>query len=169
MGIFWGLCSVIITSVAQLSLGYAMDNLPPMLQPLAFISAVFATSSSAFALYGGLVGYLLSVMCWHKALHQLALSKAYALLSLSYVLVWIASMILPGWQRNLFSKSPGGCAVYYGGINDHILTCPPTHALRSFIVRQLSQTLPFFGEILSGINDFNHSRCVTVNTILGIF
>lgn len=57
MGIFWGLCSVIITSVAQLSLGYAMDNLPPMLQPLAFISAVFATSSSAFALYGGLVGY----------------------------------------------------------------------------------------------------------------
>ena len=37
MGIFWGLCSVIITSAAQLSLGFAMDNLPPMMQPLAFI------------------------------------------------------------------------------------------------------------------------------------
>lgn len=36
--------------------------------------------------------------CWYKALHQLALSKAYALLSMSYVLVWIASMVLPGWE-----------------------------------------------------------------------
>ena len=46
MGIFWGLCSVIITSVAQLSLGYAMDNLPPMLQPLAFISAVLQPAAA---------------------------------------------------------------------------------------------------------------------------
>ena len=116
MGIFWGLCSVIITSVAQLSLGYAMDNLPPMLQPLAFISAVFATSSSAFALYGGLVGYLLSVMCGHKALHQLALSKAYALLSLSYVLVWIASMILPGWQGTFSVKALVGVLCIMAGL-----------------------------------------------------
>ena len=116
MGIFWGLCSVIITSVAQLSLGYAMDNLPPMLQPLAFISAVFATSSSTFALYGGLVGYLLSVMCWHKALHQLALSKAYALLSLSYVLVWIASMILPGWQGTFSVKALVGVLCIMAGL-----------------------------------------------------
>lgn len=116
MGIFWGLCSVIITSVAQLSLGYAMDNLPPMLQPLAFISAVFSTNSSAFALYGGLVGYLLSVMCWHKALHQLALSKAYALLSLSYVLVWIASMILPGWQGTFSVKALVGVLCIMAGL-----------------------------------------------------
>ena len=37
----------------------------------------------------GLLGYLLSVFCWYKTLHKLALSKAYALLSMSYVLVWI--------------------------------------------------------------------------------
>lgn len=98
MGIFWGLCSVMITSLAQLSLGYAMDNLPPMLHLQAFIPAVFSTSTGAFSLYAGLAGYLLSVICWHKALHQMALSKAYALLSLSYVLVWVASIILPGWQ-----------------------------------------------------------------------
>ncbi len=35
----------------------------------------------------GLLGYLLSVFCWYKTLHKLALSKAYALLSMSYVLV----------------------------------------------------------------------------------
>ena len=105
MGIFWGLCSVIITSAAQLSLGFAMDNLPPMMQPLEFISAVLSLSIGAFALSAGLAGYLLSVICWHKALHQLALSKAYALLSLSYVLVWVASMILPGWQGTFSVKA----------------------------------------------------------------
>ena len=105
MGIFWGLCSVIITSAAQLSLGFAMDNLPPMMQLLEFISAVLSLSIGAFALSAGLAGYLLSVICWHKALHQLALSKAYALLSLSYVLVWVASMILPGWQGTFSVKA----------------------------------------------------------------
>lgn len=102
MGIFWGLCSVIITSVAQLSLGYAMNNLPPMLppmlHPLRFMEVLFSANVGALTLYAGLAGYLLSVICWHQALHRLALSKAYALLSLSYVLVWLASMFLPGWQ-----------------------------------------------------------------------
>ena len=112
MGVFWGLCSVMITSIAQLSLGFAMDNLPPMLQPLAFISAVFSVSIGAFALYAGLAGYLLSV----KALHQLALSKAYALLSLSYVLVWVASMILPGWQGTFSVKALAGVLCIMAGL-----------------------------------------------------
>lgn len=116
MGIFWGLCSVIITSAAQLSLGFAMDNLPPMLQPQQFISAVFSLSVGAFALYAGLAGYLLSVICWHKALHQLALSKAYALLSLSYVLVWVASMILPGWQGIFSAKALAGVLCIMAGL-----------------------------------------------------
>ncbi|HBC2888999.1 TPA: 4-amino-4-deoxy-L-arabinose-phospho-UDP flippase [Citrobacter freundii] len=116
MGIFWGLCSVIITSAAQLSLGFAMDNLPPMMQPLAFISAVFSLSIGAFALSAGLAGYLLSVICWHKALHQLALSKAYALLSLSYVLVWVASMILPGWQGTFSVKALVGVLFIMAGL-----------------------------------------------------
>ncbi|WP_204578318.1 4-amino-4-deoxy-L-arabinose-phosphoundecaprenol flippase subunit ArnF [Citrobacter cronae] len=116
MGIFWGLCSVIITSAAQLSLGFAMDNLPPMLQPLKFLSAVFALNVGAAALFSGLAGYLLSVICWHKALHQLALSKAYALLSLSYVLVWIASMILPGWQGTFSVKALAGVLCIMAGL-----------------------------------------------------
>lgn len=116
MGIFWGLCSVIITSAAQLSLGFAMDNLPPMLQPLKFLSAVFALNAGALALFSGLAGYLLSVICWHKALYQLALSKAYALLSLSYVLVWVASMILPGWQGTFSVKALVGVLCIMAGL-----------------------------------------------------
>lgn len=98
MGLLWGLCSVVITSIAQLGLGFAMENLPPMAQWQAFIPALFSIHTGTLALFAGLAGYLLSVFCWHNALHHLALSKAYALLSLSYVLVWVASIILPGWQ-----------------------------------------------------------------------
>jgi undecaprenyl phosphate-alpha-L-ara4N flippase subunit ArnF len=128
MGIFWGLCSVIITSVAQLSLGYAMDNLPPMLDPLMFIDALFSASVGAFTLYAGLVGYLLSVICWHKALHQMALSKAYALLSLSYVLVWIASMILPGWQGAFSLRALFGVLCIMAGLMTIFLVPnPATH------------------------------------------
>lgn len=116
MGIVWALCSVIITSVAQLSLGYAMDNLPPMQRLVIFIPALFSLSVGALTLYAGLVGYLLSVICWHKALHQLALSKAYALLSLSYVLVWVASMTLPGLQGTFSLRALAGVLCITGGL-----------------------------------------------------
>ncbi|HEB0856287.1 4-amino-4-deoxy-L-arabinose-phospho-UDP flippase [Citrobacter werkmanii] len=124
MGIFWGLCSVFITSAAQLSLGYAMDSLPPIQYPQAFISALLSTSIGALALYAGLLGYLLSVICWHKALHQLALSKAYALLSLSYVLVWVASMILPGWQGTFSLKTFAGVLCIMAGLMMIFLPSP---------------------------------------------
>lgn len=116
MGIFWGLCSVIITSAAQLSLGYAMDNLPPIQHLMAFVSAALSIRAGALTLYAGLVGYLLSVICWHKALHQLALSKAYALLSLSYVLVWVASITLPGWQGTFSVKALLGVLCIMAGL-----------------------------------------------------
>lgn len=124
MGIFWGLCSVFITSAAQLSLGYAMDSLPPIQYPQAFISALLSTSIGALALCAGLLGYLLSVICWHKALHQLALSKAYALLSLSYVLVWVASMILPGWQGTFSLKAFAGVLCIMAGLMMIFLPSP---------------------------------------------
>lgn len=38
MGVMWGLISVAIASLAQLSLGFAMMRLPSIAHPLAFIS-----------------------------------------------------------------------------------------------------------------------------------
>ena len=116
MGLLWGLCSVIITSIAQLGLGFAMANLPPMMQWQTFLPALFAIHPGTLALFAGLVGYLLSVFCWHNALHHLALSKAYALLSLSYVLVWGASMILPGWQGAFSLKAQLGVLCIMAGL-----------------------------------------------------
>lgn len=136
MGVFWGLCSVIITSAAQLSLGFAMDNLPPMLQPLAFISAVFSVSIGAFALYAGLAGYLLSVICWHKALHQLALSKAYAPAQ-PELCAGVGCLNDPArLAGNIFSESAGRSTVHHGRANDDFSAFTQTPVLRLFIFRQ---------------------------------
>ncbi|MEB7935291.1 MULTISPECIES: 4-amino-4-deoxy-L-arabinose-phosphoundecaprenol flippase subunit ArnF [Escherichia] len=116
MGLMWGLFSVIIASAAQLSLGFAASHLPPMTQLWDFIAALFTFDFGTRMLIVGLVDYLISVFCWYKALHQLALSKAYALLSMSYVLVWIASMVLPGWEGTFSVKALLGVASIMGGL-----------------------------------------------------
>ncbi|MCQ4447419.1 4-amino-4-deoxy-L-arabinose-phosphoundecaprenol flippase subunit ArnF [Enterobacter cloacae] len=98
-GTFWALCSVLLVSAAQLLLRYAMQALPPVSDVLALISALWHFSSGTGALLLGLMGYVASMGCWYLALHRMALSKAYALLSLSYILVWGAAIVLPGWEE----------------------------------------------------------------------
>ena len=136
MGIFWGLCSVIITSAAQLSLGFAMDNLPPMMQPLEFISAVFSLSIGAFALSAGLAGYLLSVICWHKApapaRAEQSLCPAQPELCAGLGCINDSARL----AGNIFSKGAGWGTVHHGGFNDDFSACRQAPALSSFICRQ---------------------------------
>lgn len=99
-GAFWALCSVLLVSAAQLLLRDAMQALPPVSELLTFISALWHVSSGTGALLLGLMGYVASMGCWYLALHRMALSKAYALLSLSYILVWAAAIVLPGWGEH---------------------------------------------------------------------
>ncbi|WP_447856453.1 4-amino-4-deoxy-L-arabinose-phosphoundecaprenol flippase subunit ArnF [Enterobacter sp. WI-ESBL-E8] len=96
-GAFWALCSVLLVSAAQLLLRSAMQALPSVNDIPGFISALWHFSSGTGALLLGLIGYVASMGCWYLALHRMALSKAYALLSLSYILVWGAAILLPGW------------------------------------------------------------------------
>ena len=91
-GILLTLVSVLLTSAAQLAMGYAMAVLPPVSQFYAFIGALWPVHLETTLLLAGLAGYLASMFFWYLALHHLALSKAYALLSLSYILVWSASL-----------------------------------------------------------------------------
>lgn len=69
--------------------------------------------SPGLGLFFGLLGYLLSMVCWYFALHRLPLSKAYALLSLSYILVW-AAIWLPGWHEPFYWQSLLGVAIIAG-------------------------------------------------------
>ncbi len=65
----------------------------------------------------GLLGYLLSVFCWYKTLHKLALSKAYALLSMSYVLVYRIINQYSRLGRDFFAESTTGSSLYYERID----------------------------------------------------
>ena len=94
-GACWALCSVVLVSAAQLVLRHAMVTLPPVSD--AFFAALRHAAPGTGTLMLGLTGYVASMGCWYLALHRMALSKAYALLSLSYILVWGAAILLPGW------------------------------------------------------------------------
>lgn len=85
MGFLWALFSVGLVSAAQLLLRSAMVALPPLTDILAFLQHLLHFEPGTFGLFFGLLGYLLSMVCWYFALHRLPLSKAYALLSLSYI------------------------------------------------------------------------------------
>jgi multidrug transporter EmrE-like cation transporter len=86
-------------SGAQLLLRSAMVELPPLTEIFTFLIHLLHLRAGTFGLAFGLMGYLLSMVCWYFALHQLPLAKAYALLSLSYILVWAAAIWLPGWHE----------------------------------------------------------------------
>jgi len=115
MGYLWALLSVLLVSCAQLIMKWAMMALPPVSQRNALFSSFLSLSPGASALIVGLIAYVVSMACWFLALRRIALSKAYPLLSLSYVLVWAAATWLPGFnERFSTGKLFGICAIFAG-------------------------------------------------------
>lgn len=115
MGWFFAWCSVMLVSAAQLLMRWAMVQLPAMGELSRFILAVLTGSLPVLALLAGLVAYALSMLCWLLALQRLPLSRAYPLLSLSYLLVWAAALWLPGLNEAfLWGKLAGGALILAG-------------------------------------------------------
>ena len=81
-----------------------------------FFRALWHFSSGTGALLLGLMGYVASMGCWYLALHRMALSKAYALLSLSYILVWGAAILLPGWGESFSWQGLAGVGLIMLGV-----------------------------------------------------
>ena len=115
-GALWALCSVLLVSAAQLLLRSAMQALPSVGEAFAFLQALWHFSSGTGALLLGLTGYVASMGCWYLALHRMALSKAYALLSLSYILVWGAAILLPGWDEHFSWRGLAGVGLIIVGV-----------------------------------------------------
>lgn len=115
-GTFWALCSVVLVSVAQLLLRSAMVALPPVAEPLTLLAALLLFAPGSGMLLLGLSGYVASMGCWYLALHRMALSLAYALLSLSYILVWIAAIVLPGWNEAFSWTGLAGVGLIIAGV-----------------------------------------------------
>ncbi|MBV8042764.1 4-amino-4-deoxy-L-arabinose-phosphoundecaprenol flippase subunit ArnF [Pluralibacter sp.] len=114
MGFIWALLSVALTSAAQLILRSAMLQLPPVADLWAVLMHLLHGEAGTFSLFLGLCGYLASMVCWFFALKRLPLAKAYALLSLSYITVWVTALRL---QNDAFSwQGLAGVLIIMAGV-----------------------------------------------------
>ncbi|WP_221075618.1 4-amino-4-deoxy-L-arabinose-phosphoundecaprenol flippase subunit ArnF [Agarivorans aestuarii] len=103
------LFSVAFISLAQLTMKWGMSQLSlhylslNELWNLQLYSALIMDYWPYYlSVLAGLSFYALSMLCWVMALKQLPLSVAYPMLSLSYVIVYVAAISLP-WIGEAFS------------------------------------------------------------------
>ena len=96
-GWIWLSVSVVLVSVAQLLLKYAMQRVPDGPGIEAYLQIIEPDNIIAVALpiVVGLGCYVLSVLCWIGTLTRLPLSMAYPSLALSYLLVYFGATMLP--------------------------------------------------------------------------
>ncbi|WP_026791711.1 4-amino-4-deoxy-L-arabinose-phosphoundecaprenol flippase subunit ArnF [Pleomorphomonas oryzae] len=104
------LLSVLLASSAQLLMKGGIAALPPMADPLTFVPALWHVWPATLAVATGLFFYVASMLSWYFALKSLPLSIAYPLISLSYVIVWLAAIALPAF-RDTFSLGKAGAMV----------------------------------------------------------
>ncbi|ANI54804.1 MULTISPECIES: 4-amino-4-deoxy-L-arabinose-phosphoundecaprenol flippase subunit ArnF [Pseudomonas] len=113
-GIVFALASVLLVSVAQLSMRWSMTRLP---RPDQWLSVPSVDSTALAVVLAAIFAYALSMLCWLAALRDLPLGRAYSLLSISYALVYLLAASLPLFNESFsFSKSLGVALVMLGVI-----------------------------------------------------
>lgn len=117
-GWLWLSASVILVSCAQLTLKYAMQQLPggegmapwfAMLRPENFLRIDLPVVI-------GLACYVISVVCWIGSLSRLPLSMAYPSLALSYLLVYFGAILLPVFNEAIDSTRLFGIGLIIFGV-----------------------------------------------------
>lgn len=116
MGLLYALCSILLVSFAQLMMKWAIVQLPAIDQLALFSAALLSLSLPSLVLCGGLLAYALSMLCWLLALQRLPLSRVYPLLSLSYLLVWVAALWLPGINESFLPGKLVGAVLILAGL-----------------------------------------------------
>lgn len=113
-GVTFALGSVVLVSAAQLGMRWSMTRLPAPDQWLHVDSLDWRALAVVIA---AIFAYALSMLCWLAALRDLPLGRAYALLSISYALVYLLAASLPLFNESFsFSKSLGVALVMLGVI-----------------------------------------------------
>ena len=116
-GIGFALASVGLVSSAQLGMRWSMTRLPQPEQWLAALSAGRVDLAALAVVVAAIFAYALSMLCWLVALRDLPLGRAYALLSISYALVYLLAASLPLFNEAFsFTKSLGVALVMLGVI-----------------------------------------------------
>lgn len=113
-GIVFALASVLLVSMAQLSMRWSMTRLP---RPDQWLALPSVDSTALAVVLAAIFAYALSMLCWLAALRDLPLGRAYSLLSISYALVYLLAASLPLFNESFsFSKSLGVALVMLGVI-----------------------------------------------------
>lgn len=94
-GYVWALVSIVLVSVAQVSMKSGMLALPNISMTHWPPLSTLMEGWPAIAVLFGIICYGLSMVCWFMVLRYLPLSCAYPLISLSYALVYLAAVFLP--------------------------------------------------------------------------
>ncbi|MEQ4910758.1 4-amino-4-deoxy-L-arabinose-phosphoundecaprenol flippase subunit ArnF [Proteus terrae] len=116
-GYLWAIGSALLVTAAQLLLKFGMSELPELqLEKQWFdITWLWANIAPIAIVFVGLVGYVLSMVCWLFTLRTIPLNKAYPLISLSYVFVYFLAVILPWFQETpSWTKTAGVAFIMIG-------------------------------------------------------
>ncbi len=114
-GYVLALASVMLVTVAQLSLKLGMSRVPSLtVAELADWSVLAQPYMAWLAL--GLVCYFASLLLWIKVLGYLPLSMAYPVLSLSYVLVYVAATSVPALGELATTRHTAGIGFIVLGV-----------------------------------------------------
>lgn len=100
-GYLWVIGSALLVTVAQLSLKAGVVELPSFTLGWHWLQIDWLSDNiiSLSVIFLGLVCYALSMLCWLFALNYIALNKAYPLISLSYVFVYLSAVFLPWFDE----------------------------------------------------------------------
>lgn len=117
-GYLWAIGSALLVTVAQLLLKFGMSELPELqLEKQWFdFTWLWANITPLAIVFAGLVGYVLSMVCWLFTLRTIPLNKAYPLISLSYVFVYILAVMLPWFQETPSWTKTAGVAFIMVGV-----------------------------------------------------
>lgn len=106
--------SIGLTAAAQLLMRYALVQLPAVSSWPTDPGALLSTAGVQLALAVGCYG--LSMLAWLIALAKIPLGQAYAALSLSYVLVHLGALWLPGAAEFTSARPLLGIALIVVGV-----------------------------------------------------
>ncbi|AIG01306.1 membrane protein [Pseudomonas fluorescens] len=115
-GFTLALSSVALVSAAQLGMRWSMTRLP---LPAEWLTALGSATVDPLALGVvalAILAYALSMLCWLGALQHLPLGRAYSLLSISYVLVYLLAASLPGFNEPFSLSRTLGVALVILGV-----------------------------------------------------
>ena len=95
--------SILLTSAAQIMMKTGMSGLGEVNFSWSFLQQLFSAEKlySVLIIIAGLGCYGLSMVAWIGVLTRIDLSVAYPFLSISYILVYLAALLLPWLNESL--------------------------------------------------------------------